>query len=370
MMPGRRRFMRSALAVPCSLSALAACSPETAQLPDYAEAVRRTWRPGAVWTGDRAALARELVRCATLAPSSHNTQCWKFRLGERSISLLPDLTRRCPVVDPDDHHLFVSLGCAAENLIQAAQANGLQGTARFDGSAGDALRVDLEPGRAIASPLFAAIAERQCTRAAFDGKPLSNEELGLLEKAGSGNGVRLRLLTDQPSMEKVLDFVIAGNTAQLDDPAFVAELKTWIRFSDDEAVRTGDGLCTRSSGNPSIPRWLGEPLLKLLLTARSENAKYASQIRSSAGIAIFISAANDKAHWIEAGRCYERFALQSAALGIRNAMVNQPVELAPLRAQFSGAFGLGDARPDLIVRFGRGAAMPRSLRRPLPAVLA
>lgn len=369
MLPGRRRFMKSAVAVPSVLSALAACSSDTAQLPDYAEAVRRTWRPGAVWTGDRAALALELVRCATLAPSSHNTQCWKFHLGERSIALLPDRSRRCPVVDPDDHHLFVSLGCAAENLIQAALANGLRGSARFDGSTGGALHVDLEPGRAITSPLFAAIAERQCTRAEFDGRALSNDELKLLEKAGSGDGVRLLLLTDTASMENVLDFVVAGNTAQLNDPAFVAELKAWIRFSDDEAVRTGDGLFARSSGNPSVPRWLGEPLLKLLLTAKSENAKYSSQIRSSAGIAIFVSQANDTAHWIEAGRCYERFALQAAALGIRNAMINQPVEVSPLRAQFSSAFGLGDARPDLVMRFGRAAPMPRSLRRPVPAVL-
>jgi hypothetical protein len=65
-------------------------------------------------------MMRELARYATLAPSSHNTQCWKFRLGEQSVSILPDFQRRCPVVDPDDHHLFVSLGCAAENLLQAA----------------------------------------------------------------------------------------------------------------------------------------------------------------------------------------------------------------------------------------------------------
>ena len=79
---------------------------------------------------------RELVRCATLAASSHNTQCWKFHIDattkERAISILPDLARRCPAVDPDDHHLFVSPGCAPENLIQAARAYGLNGEARFD----------------------------------------------------------------------------------------------------------------------------------------------------------------------------------------------------------------------------------------------
>ncbi|MEO8133510.1 MAG: hypothetical protein ABI831_06015 [Betaproteobacteria bacterium] len=62
----------------------------------------------------------DLVRQAILAPSSHNTQCWRFQIAEKSISIAPDLKRRCPAVDPDDHHLFVSLGCATENMVHAA----------------------------------------------------------------------------------------------------------------------------------------------------------------------------------------------------------------------------------------------------------
>lgn len=68
-----------------------------------------------------------LVRQAILAPSGHNTQPWRFRIGERRIDILPDLSRRTPVVDPDDHHLFVSLGCAAETLAIAAAAHGKPG---------------------------------------------------------------------------------------------------------------------------------------------------------------------------------------------------------------------------------------------------
>jgi hypothetical protein len=40
-----------------------------------------------------------------------------------------------------------------------------------------------------------------------------------------------------------------------------------------------------------------------------------------------------------------------------------------MRPQFGAAFGLTDQRPDLVVRFGRGPAMPSSLRRPVQAVL-
>ena len=312
---------------------------------------------------------RELVRYATLAPSSHNTQCWKFRIENRAISIFPDLARRCPAVDPDDHHLFVSLGCAAENLLQAAHAHGFNGDAQLNLANNGALRIALEPTKAIASPLFEAIPKRQSTRREFDGQPLSNEELKLLEQAGTGNGVRVMLLTEKSAMENVLDYVIQGNTAQMNDAAFVAELKQWIRFSDGEALQQHDGLFTKASGSLVLPRWLGSPLFNLFYTAKSENEKYAKHVRSSAGIAVFVSEASDKLHWLETGRCYERFALQSAALNIRNAFLNQPVEVPALRPQFATYLGVGAKRPDLVVRFGRGPEMPRSLRRPIDAVM-
>ena len=346
---------------------LAGCSASGAS-STYDEAAARMRQPLPMAPGGIVPM-RELVRYATLAPSSHNTQCWKFRVEEAAVELRPDLSRRCPAVDPDDHHLFVSLGCATENLVQTALANGLHGEIGFGSSPADAVRIELTQTRAVASPWFEAIPKRQSTRAEFDGKPLSVAELNLLEQAGAGRGVSIRLLTDKPSMEQVLEFVVAGNSNQMNDAAFMNELKQWIRFSDAEALRAGDGLATRTTGNPSVPRWLANPLFGWFLSADSENAKYAKHIRSSAGIAVFVSDADDKAHWIEAGRCYERFALQATALGIRTAFVNQPVEVASIRPRFASLLGVAGKRPDLVVRFGRGPAMPGSLRRDVDAVL-
>jgi len=364
----RREFGISALASIGGIAALSSCSSSSSS-ESYEAAVQDTWHHSKGESGDKSTLLRELVRYATLAPSSHNTQCWKFRVEESSISILPDLSRRCPAVDPDDHHLFVSLGCSAENLIQAALANGLMGHATFDAAGSNALRVSLEPTRAVNSALFQAIPERQSTRAEYDGKPLTRQELELLEKAGTGSGVRLILLTEREAMEKVLEYVVEGNTTQMNDRAFVEELKLWIRFSGDEAVRTGDGLYSESSGNPSLPPWLGNLLFDLFFTPKNENDKYAKHVRSSAGIAIFVADGSSPAQWVEVGRSYERFALQSAALGIRNAFLNQPVEVPTLRPQFASFLGIGKNRPDLVVRFGRGTKLPPSLRRPLQTVL-
>ena len=363
----RRQFVSGAPAIFGASAILSACSNGT-NGDGYEAVARQTWRLGALHGFEGAALGKELVRYATLAPSSHNTQCWKFAVVDKAITVLPDVSRRTPAVDPDDHHLFVSLGCATENLVQAALAHGLAGEPGFD-AASNAVRVTLAPTQARASPLFKAIPERQCTRGDYDGKPLPNEELRLLERAGTADGVRVLLLTERSAMEQVLDHVVQGNTAQMANPAFVKELKAWIRFNGTDAVRTGDGLYSAASGNPSIPTWIGDLAFGWFFTPKGENDKYARQIRSSAGIAVFVGKAADKAHWVEVGRCYERFALQATALGIRNAFLNQPVEVASVRPQFADAVGLTGQRPDLVVRFGRGPALPPSLRRPVQAVL-
>ena len=99
---------------------------KTGSMTEYDESIAQT----------RAALSeqpgmQDLVRYATLAPSGHNTQPWRFQLRTGQITILPDISRRTPIVDPDDHHLFVGLGCAAENLVLAAAARGLPGEASF-----------------------------------------------------------------------------------------------------------------------------------------------------------------------------------------------------------------------------------------------
>ena len=359
----RQQFIHAGAALVAPPLGLIACAPVS-----YEDAVKKTWHsmPGS-YQGELA-LKQELVRYATLAPSGHNTQCWKFRIAANATTILPDFTRRTPVVDPDDHHLFVSLGCALENMAQASLAFGLNAQLQFD-VATHALNVGFEPTKAYASPLYRAIPERQCTRGPYDGKLLAVSELKTLALAGTGKGVRIMLFTAKSDVEKILDFVIQGNTVQMNDAVFVKELKQWLRFGASEAVETGDGLYSVTSGNPSVPRWLGSPMFDILFRAKSENDKYAEQTRSSAGIAVFISDIDDETHWIEAGRCYERFALQATSMGIRNAMLNQTVEVPALRQQLATFLSLKNGRPDLVVRFGRGAKMPQSVRRDVRTVL-
>jgi hypothetical protein len=335
---------------------------------DYDRVAREQRRPGKEGAGG-ALDTRELVRLATLAASSHNTQPWKFRVREHSITVLPDFARRCPVVDPDDSHLFKSLGCAAENLVHAAAAQGYAADVSFDPTEEGVVARFQRSASAHASDVFRAIPRRQCTKTAYDAGRLAHEQLKLLEQAGQGAGVKAVILTARQQLESVIEYVTRGNEAQLTDPAFRKELVSWIRFNPGQALRTGDGLSGRTGGQPPLPTWLAKLVIGLILTPKAQADADAKNIRSSAAIAVFVAVREDKATWVEVGRAYERFALQATALDIRNAFVNQPIEVRSLRPQFESSLDLDGEHALLIVRIGRAPLAPFSLRRPLEEVM-
>ena len=312
---------------------------------------------------------RDLVRYAALAPNGHNTQPWRFAITPGQITIRPDLSRRTPVVDPDDHHIFVSLGCAAENLALAAAARGYRGDPVFDDSSAGSIVFAHELAAVQGSVLFDAIPRRQSTRADYDGRKVSAADLATLATAAAVPGVDTVVITDRPNMDHIRDMVLAGNSAQMADPAFMRELKSWLRLSPRHAIETGDGLYSAASGNPAGPEWLGSRAFDMLVTAESENDRYASQLRSSSGVAVFFGQHDDREHWALTGRACQRFALQATALGLKHAFINQPVEVPSLRPELAALVGMAGRRPDIVMRFGFGPLLPYSARRPVSAVL-
>lgn len=311
----------------------------------------------------------ELVRFATLAANAHNTQAWLFSAREDHVKIRPDRARRTPVVDPDDHHLFVSLGCAAENLAIGATAYGLDADVTFDPAEGGQVDIAIRTAGVAPSSLVGAIPRRQSNRSAYDGSVLTEAERAALLAAGQGKGVGMLLIEDARGKRFLRDSVVAGNTNQMSDSAFVEELVHWIRFSKAEALARGDGLYSACTGNPSIPRWIGRIIFPLVFRTRSENAKLVAGIDGSAALVLLVSARDVPANWVETGRVLERLLLTATQLGLACAFVNQAVEDATQRGFVASEFGARDQRPSILLRIGRAAPMPYSLRRDLAEVL-
>lgn len=310
----------------------------------------------------------ELVRLGTLAANSHNTQPWRVRLGDGTIRLRPDPARRCPVVDPDDAHLWRSLGCAAENIVQGAQGQAQDAAVTVDAD-GVEIRLAPRPPRPP-DALFHAIPQRQCCKRLYDGTPLWAAELRALEAAGGVAQARCVLLTEAAPRAALADLVAEGNRVQMDDPALRAELIGWMRFSDRDAIGRGDGLAGRVLGMPSVPAALGRRLVGWLLSGRAQARSDRRALASSPAVAVIVAAGSGPAVWVAAGRASQRLQLQATALGLASAFLNQPVEVPALRPRLDALLGLsGGVTAQLILRLGRGPRVPFSLRRPVAEVL-
>ena len=338
---------------------------------DYDEQVRQTWhslpQEQVMRSTETTREMRELVHYATLAANGHNTQPWRFAIQENTIEIHPDYTRHLPVVDPTDRALWISLGCALENLTVAARAAGYSPEIVYPGNQ-DFIRVNFMVDTPQQSLLFNAIPERQNTRSEYDGQRVAVGDFDQIQTLPLEPGVSLRFATTPTEMETVVDYVNQGNLTQYADQAFVSELIEWLRFNKREALASHDGLYSACSGNPQVPRWLGRIFVAGTKPQQQADSD-AKKLRSSAGAVVIASNIDDRATWVRTGRVYERLALKMTSLNIKSAFLNQPIEVKALRSQFQSAMGLGEGLPQLLVRYGYAQAMPKSLRRPVEAVL-
>ena len=312
-------------------------------------------------------LMRELIRFATLAASGHNAQPWIFSVANHVIQIQPDRSRRLPAVDPHDRELWISLGCALENLCIAARKVGLDPEITYP-KASDVITVSLIPRKPEEGKLFSSIPFRQNTRSEYDGSRVGAADMRHLLSTPLEEGISLRAFESHSDIEKVLEFVSVGNLSQFEDKPFLDELTRWIRFDKREALASMDGLYSGCMGSLQVPRWIGQKVLGNMAPNQQVDMD-ATKLRSSSGALAIASTSEDKASWVRTGQVYERLALKMTSMNIKSAFLNQPNEVPEVRGHFRSAFGFGKTLPQLLLRFGYADAMPSSYRRSVDDVI-
>lgn len=311
----------------------------------------------------------ELVRFATLAPNSHNTQPWRFSYREGVLAIGPDLTRACPVADPDHHHVWVSVGAAAEAVLVAAPTLGFDAALTWTS---DGATIALRDAARVDDRRFGALCSRQSARVPFDPTPLDDATVEALTQASSVEDVVLRWIVGA-ELRAATEAIAAATKVQAEDAGFLEELRDWIRFSPARAIATRDGLAGEATGNPNVPEWLGRRLFRFVATPRALERSLRASLEGTAALVVLSSASDDPIGWMRAGRSLLALLLAAEAAGVRCAFVNQAVEVADARLDFAERFGTSGRRPDVVLRLGRprvdAPSLAQSLRRSVSDVL-
>ena len=311
-----------------------------------------------------------LIEQAVKAPSGHNTQPWTFRIKETGIDILPDFTKTLPVVDPDNRELFVSLGCATENLCIAAAHRGYETMVSI--AENGTIHIGFtKQDSDTPSPLFPYISVRQTNRSVYNGSIIPvNDITALAEKNDMEPFVGIHFFkSGTQEFDAISEMVCKGNSIQMRDKKFKEELQQWMRYNKKHQDATRDGLSYAVFGAPNLPRFIVKTIITRLINEKSQNRNDRRKIASSSHFVLFTTLNNTVEQWIKLGRVLERLLLKATGMGISHAYMNQPNEEQGLSRKMAETLGIAGEYPTVLIRLGYGSKMPYSSRRSAQACI-
>jgi len=307
---------------------------------------------------------RALVQAATLAPSSHNTQPWLFRLEGEVIELLADRTRALPVNDPDDRELTVSCGCALFNLRVAAAAESLHAAVELCPDAADPdllARVRLTRSRAdqTDAALQTTMTERRTYRERFAPTAVTPTAIRSLVDAVHSEAASLAVLKTAEQRLSAVALVAEGDALLWANPSWRRELAAWMH-----PRRRGDGLTL-----PPLAIPVAQMVVRTFDMGKGVAAKDRQLADESPVLAVLTTPGDTPRDWLAAGQALQRLLLLGVQLGLQASYLNQPIQVATLRPKLQQITGCpGSAQ--LLLRIGIPTqAKPAAPRRPLAEVL-
>ncbi|CAN5578633.1 nitroreductase family protein [soil metagenome] len=375
--PGRRAFIRIAGGgvIVAATAGLTGCGTS---MP--ASAIQAWQGPGA-----EADLRRWLLGYAILAPHSHNLQSWQVDLATPGeITLRCDLSRLLPETDPYARQIMMSHGTFLELLDLAARERGLRaGISLFPEGAFDAVKIDHRPVARITltpdtsvrpDPLFAQILQRRTNRSAYDlQRPVPAEAwsamarsaaevavvgpaegaAGVLAEGAAGvaagaarpTGLRFGFVgADQPAaLQQHRAIAAQAWRAELETPRVMMEAYRVLRVGTAEIAAHGDGLYVLDPMVVALAR-VGlfdrsqAPAAGDYATT-SQITDFGKKLDSTPGFLWMVTAGNDRAAQVEAGRAYARVQLAATAHGLAMQPLQQALQEYPEQAGAHAAIG-------------------------------
>jgi nitroreductase len=301
-----------------------------------------------------ATLLRFALGEAVRAPSSHNSQPWKFRVAGCAVEVWADRTRQLPVVDPDGREMIISCGAAVEHLCIALAHHGVR-TEVETCIEGDRLaRVRMvEHGEPTDDDhaLYGAIANRHTNRGPFARRAVPREVIVQLRDAAEIDGVWLAPMQDHERRHELATLIAEADREQWANPAFRKELAAWVRPNH---AREPDGMPGYAIGIESdLLARLGPIVVRTFDRGDGEAARDSELAEGAPLLAVLGSAHDEPKSWLFAGRALSRVLLRATTLGLSASFLNQPIEVPSLRAAVSAIVGI-DGAAQLILRLGYG----------------
>lgn len=312
---------------------------------------------------------RTMLMAAIAAPSVHNTQPWRFRVGADHIDLFADFRHHLPEQDPEGRALLISCGAALLNLRIAIEHLGHSARVSLfpDEQDPDFLARVMINGHhsrfGMSGELYGAIERRHTNREPYEDRPVPTGVLAALVEAAHQEGATLHTVTAVDQRRRMVELIHdadgEGDTASI--AALVEEARKWTGVEEDRR----DGVPASALGplpvNPDTPH-------RDLVRGRAVPGRHFAVFEKDPTLAVLTTRHDDRQAWLLAGQALERVLLVATIEGLVSTFANQPLEKPALRwlvREPDEPIGF----PQMILRLGYASPAPATPRRPLEDVV-
>jgi hypothetical protein len=317
------------------------------------------------------AALRDAAGRATLAPSIHNTQPWRFVVGAGRLDLYADLSRAVPAIDPTGRQLTISCGAALFGARVALAAAGFDAiTTMLPNQADPTLLASLIVSRSTtafeetAARLDAAAEDRHSNRRQFGPELVPESTLDVLTHAAQIEGAWLQQVHYLEDRVTVATLTQRAEVVQVADPKYAAELARWTTEDPD-----------RLDGIPlyAVPRVTAAAQDDIPIrdfdTYGTGQLPEATHSRLDQSMLVLGTMGDGRRDWLIAGQALGRVLLELTSAGFQATILSQVTEVALTRAQLRQELRL-DGPVQLLLRAGIAPPTAATPRRPLSDVIA
>ena len=271
---------------------------------------------------------RRLVAHAILAPSGGNVQAWRFEaLPDGRMRCFYDAARAENFLDFAFSASYLALGAAVENIALSAATLGLTTHVELlppDGSERVCdLRFSQHPPQDVPLELASQI-ERRCTNRRL-GNPkasIAPPSLERMRAAASRCGANLQLVTDPHALAEIGAVVGVCDRIRLCSELMHRELMAEVRWTPEEAARTGDGVDVQTLEAHAAQIWVLKRLsnyrnvqrLMRLGVQKPFEQMGADSVRKSSAVGLLTVPGTSHQDYFTGGRALSSVWLTSTAL--------------------------------------------------------
>ena len=294
------------------------------------------------------------LEMAVRAPSLHNSQPWRWRIGDRSIHLYADQSRNLEATDPEGRELIISCGAALHHLRVALAALGWTCTIHRLPDRSDlrhlaAIELEATEPSADAVVLAAQINRRRSDRRPYRASPLPPFAVTQISRNTAAYGMTVRFVTDPHSRHELSLAVAEADDIESIDIGYRNEVQAWSgqHFGSDDGVPARsvppdagyDGVRLRHFAHPEMPaqNTVGET----------------DSTEGDVGTLIVLGTETDDVYsWLLTGEATGTILLTATGFGLASCPLTQPLEVDRTRRLLRDAVLGGTVHPQMILRVG------------------